>query len=292
MTRPPKSKAIEHLRKALDAIPELKQQTYDSPKFDKWQRDTRVAISHTFGNVSSHVTEFDNIRFTPSEIFSYDLGGSYPDLEDDDAYVKGLDSASSLLESMIQEIEDFWEDDKRTTSASTRWEKQQDGEQALKSSGVQRNDRPSSNQVFVIHGRDEGAKQTVARFLERLGLEPVILHEQANQGRTIIEKFEYHADAQFAVALLTPDDAGSLQGDKNNLSPRARQNVIFELGFFIGRLGREGVCALTKGDVEIPSDYAGVVYILLDNSDGWKMRLIKELKSAGFEVDANKAISP
>jgi len=129
----------------------------------------------------------------------------------------------------------------------------------------------------------------VARFLEKLGLKPVILQEQPNEGRTIIEKFEYHADTQFAVALLTPDDAGSLQGDKNNLSPRARQNVIFELGFFIGRLGREGVCALTKGDVEIPSDYAGVVYIPLDDFDGWKQKLFQELKTTGFQLDADRA---
>ena len=150
----------------------------------------------------------------------------------------------------------------------------------------------STNEVFVIHGRDEGAKQTVARFLERLSLKPVILHEQPNEGRTIIEKFEDHAHVGFAVVLLTPDDVGSLKEEKTNLKSRARQNVIFEFGYFIGKLGRKRVCALVKGDVEKPSDYDGVLYIPLDDSDGWKMRLIRELKTAGFEVDANKAISP
>ena len=118
----------------------------------------------------------------------------------------------------------------------------------------------------------------------------MILHEQPNEGRTIIEKFEYHADTQFAVALLTPDDTCSLQSDKNNLKPRARQNVIFEFGYFIGKLSRERVYALVKGDVEKPSDYNGVLYIPLDDSDGWKMKLVKELQSAGFEVDANRAL--
>ena len=118
----------------------------------------------------------------------------------------------------------------------------------------------------------------------------MILHEQPNQGRTIIEKFEEHAQVGFAVVLLTPDDVGSLKGENNHLKPRARQNVIFEFGFFIGRLGRHRVCALTKGDVEIPSDYDGVVYVPLDDHGAWKMKLVKELKAAEFDVDANLAL--
>ena len=117
----------------------------------------------------------------------------------------------------------------------------------------------------------------------------MILHEQPDGGRTIIEKFEEHAEVGFAVALLTPDDVGALKGDESNLNPRARQNVIFEFGYFIGKLHRERVCALVKGDVEKPSDYDGVLYIPLDDSGGWKTGLIRELKDAGFEVDANKA---
>ena len=92
-----------------------------------------------------------------------------------------------------------------------------------------------------------------------------------------------------AVVLLTPDDEGRLQGG-TDLKPRARQNVIFELGYFAGILGRNRVCALTKGDVEIPSDYDGVIYITLDDSGGWKLRIVKELKAAGFDVDANLAL--
>lgn len=152
---------------------------------------------------------------------------------------------------------------------------------------VDQHDQPDTNKIFIIHGRDEGPKSMVARFLENLGLEPVILAEQPSQGRTIIEKFEQHAQVGFAIALLTPDDAGSIQGDENNLNPRARQNVIFELGFFIGRIGRKHVCVLTKGEVEIPSDYAGVIYIPLDDFDGWQGKLIQELKSVGFSINAS-----
>jgi len=152
------------------------------------------------------------------------------------------------------------------------------------------NSAPSSTEVFIIHGQDDGTKETVARFITKLDLEPVILHEQANQGRTIIDKFEQHAaTAGFAIALLTPDDVGGLQGNENDWKPRARQNVILELGWFLGRLGRGRVCALKKGDVEEPSDYAGILYISMDTS-GWKIELVRELKSAGFDVDANLAL--
>ncbi len=131
----------------------------------------------------------------------------------------------------------------------------------------------------------------MARFLERLKLEPVILNEEASRGKTIIEKFEHHADVGFAVVLLTPDDEGALRGEDGSPGLRARQNVIFELGFFIGRLGRERVCALTKGgDMEIPSDYAGVVYIPLDDKGAWRIGLVKELQAAGFDADANRAL--
>ena len=119
----------------------------------------------------------------------------------------------------------------------------------------------------------------------------MVLHEQPNEGRTIIEKFEDFTHVGFAVVLLTPDDTGRLQDDVGDFKPRARQNVIFEFGYFIGKLGRGRVCALVKGDVERPSDYDGVLYIPLDDSGGWEMRLIQELKSAGYDIDANRAFA-
>ena len=119
----------------------------------------------------------------------------------------------------------------------------------------------------------------------------MILSDKSSRGKTIIEKFEAHSDVGLALALLTPDDSGAARGDVNDGSRfRARQNVIFELGFFIGKLGRARVCALTKGDLEIPSDYSGVVYITLDDDGGWKLTLLKELRAAGFSIDANALI--
>jgi len=148
--------------------------------------------------------------------------------------------------------------------------------------------RAPSRKIFVVHGHDEGARETVARFIERIGFEAIILHEQANRGRTVIEKVEAHGDVGFAVVLLTPDDVGGVSPEA--LHPRARQNVLLELGYFIGLLSRARVCALRKGEVEIPSDFAGVVYQPLDDHGAWKTALARELQDAGYDIDWNKVM--
>jgi predicted nucleotide-binding protein len=144
--------------------------------------------------------------------------------------------------------------------------------------------------VFVVHGHDNEAKLEVARLLERLTLIPIILHEQPNRGRTIIEKFELVAsDVTFAVILLTPDDVGAAKAEKkmSRLKQRARQNVVFEMGFFYAKLGRERVCPLLKGNTEQPSDVSGVVSLPMDTSGSWRTDLAKEMKAAGLPVDLN-----
>jgi predicted nucleotide-binding protein len=149
-----------------------------------------------------------------------------------------------------------------------------------------RSSRQSSRKVFVVHGRDDAAKEGVARFVEKMGLQPIILHEQPNGGRTIIEKFEmYSDDVAFAVVLLTPDDVGYQAGDSSKIKARARQNVIMELGYFIGRLGRTRVCALHKGQIELPSDYQGVVYVPLDDAGAWRTKLAQEFVQAKISID-------
>ena len=293
MARPTKDKAMLRLKIALDAIAELKDlnievrpistagrvKVAEYPlEFDKWYRDTKIAIVDLFGEEFPHVEEFKRLKkyLDPAPIEQ-----TYRNISSDDfvhdrtrEYTRMLDAADSVLTSMIEHIEEYWVDEHQEPTGSST----QDGERLI------------STEVFVVRGRDEGSTDTVARFLEKLGLQPIVLAEQPSQGLTIIEKFERHAQVSFAVVLLTPDDTGSLRGADNTPNPRARQNVIFELGFFIGQLGRDRVCALTKGVVEIPSDYAGVLYIPLDESEGWKLPLVRELRKAGLPVDANQAI--
>jgi len=148
----------------------------------------------------------------------------------------------------------------------------------------------SKSRVFIVHGHDELAREKIARFLEKLHIEVVILHEQVSQGMTIIEKLEKYSDVGFAVILLTPDDEGRKFAEGEVLKPRARQNVILELGYFVGKLGRNRVLALYSGSLELPSDYLGVVFVTLDPDDGWCLKLAKELKNAGFQIDMNHAL--
>jgi predicted nucleotide-binding protein len=145
----------------------------------------------------------------------------------------------------------------------------------------------SATRVFVVHGQDDGARESVARFLEKAGLQAIILHEQASRGDTVIEKLERNSDVHFAVVLLTGDDEGRRTGDTAPPQPRARQNVILELGYFVAKLGRERVCALYEEGVELPSDWNGVVWVALDTHDAWKYKLAKELRAAGFQIDMN-----
>ena len=269
MVKPTKAKAIERLKKVLDEIPKLKELPPHSTKFKKWHRDTKTVIGNTFASETKHLQDFEKIHYSPLVMYA---GPDDPEYQQD--YYEGLESAGAILESMIDEIKEFWQEDSQSSAIST----------------PQVNTQEISNKIFIIHGRDDSAKATVARFLEHLELEVIILHEQPNKGRTIIEKFEDYADVKFAVVLLTPDDEGALKDQNHNYESRARQNVVFEFGYFIGRLGRKNVCALLKGDVEKPSDCDGIIYIPLDDNGGWQIPLLRELKAADFKIDANKTL--
>ena len=143
--------------------------------------------------------------------------------------------------------------------------------------------------VFVVHGHNDALKTSVARLLSKLQLEPVILHEQPNRGRTIIEKFLDYSDVAYALVLLTADDRGGPVGEPLDTHKlRARQNVILELGFFVGRLGRERVAAIYESGVEIPSDYSGVLFIRIDAGGIWQYQVAKEMKAVGLKVDLNQ----
>lgn len=147
----------------------------------------------------------------------------------------------------------------------------------------------SNNNIFIVHGHNVAVQQSVARTLEKLGLNPIILSEKPNAGNTIIEKFEVNSDVGFAIILLTDDDEGKSKTDID-LKSRARQNVILELGYFIGRLGRKRILPLYSEGVELPNDIHGLLYIPIDKAETWKFALVRELKEAGYSVDANSIL--
>lgn len=268
-----KEKAAEKIAELIERIDGLKKIERGSAQFKKWIRDTQVALEHIFGKESRHITDFNQIRYSLSA-----FSGSTPEHKFQQRYIEGLENAKHVLVSMIEEIQEYWEE------KSNEELNAQDNRLGVASYQL------NSNKVFIVHGHDGGTKETVARFINKLGLEPIILHEQPSQGRTIIEKFENHSDVGYAIVLITPDDLGSSIKEPENTRQRARQNVVFEFGYFLGKLGRHKVAGLVKGDIEVPSDYSGVLYIPIDEAGAWRFLLIKELKSAGYAVDANKAI--
>lgn len=148
-----------------------------------------------------------------------------------------------------------------------------------------------SNRIFVVHGHDTQLKVEVEQFLNEIGLEPIILHRQVDQGATIIEKFEKHSDVGFAIILLTPDefsytvDQEKLAESDRKKESRARPNVIFEFGYFVGKLGRSRVCCIHKGDVMVPSDLNGLLYKKIEESlEAQAYSITRELKAAGYNV--------
>ena len=144
----------------------------------------------------------------------------------------------------------------------------------------------AKNKVFYVHGTDCEITMKVLAFLKDIGLEPIILKELAAAGKTLIDEVKNQSDVKYAIALLTPDNVGGVYSEE--LQFRATQNVILEVGFFVGKYGRKNVSTLHHDDIELPADYHGYEYIKIDETDDWKSTLTKELKNAGFNIDLNK----
>jgi len=208
-----------------------------------------------------------------------------------DEYSAFVGGAFSMRPSFAELVE-YWQDDVRTSLTRLRsiYRRLELFPAPEGEAPVTRQPKERGTGVFIVHGSNDAAKETVARFLERLNLDVTILHELPDKGRTVIEKFEANASVGYAVVLLTADDVGATRTSPTDLQPRARQNVLLELGYFLGTLGRTHVCALREEGVEIPSDRSGVLYVPFDPAGAWKLRLATEIKAAGIEVDLNRVM--
>jgi predicted nucleotide-binding protein len=237
-------------------------------------QETQMIIRALFNSNEDYTQELNWISFYP-----YSIYGNGPSAHEEvESWKNGKKNLLTLLSTMKRELE-----------LLISLEDNVEGELET----VTQTNFPS-NKVFIVHGHDDAMKLDVARTLEALDLEAIILHEQGDLGLTVMEKFEQNAlDCKMAVVLLSPDDLGfTKDSTPNEAKYRARQNVILELGYFVGKLGRSRVLPLVKnastGSLEIPSDFAGVVYTPYDSGGGWKMKLLQYLDAAGYSVDANK----
>lgn len=262
----PPGKGIELLNGQIEKAQKmLSSRPLNKDEYSSWELLTRNYLEKAFGLNSPNVTSVMNVG-------KY---GSFP-MNAEDSWWENHRSKS--LQSQIRKIEGLIE------LLKTEIQLEEGTTASLKKPVM-------GHRIFLVHGHNEAILHEAARFLERLDQNVIILREQPNKGRTIIEKIEDYADAGFAIILLTNDDRGGpseVSFEEQNY--RARQNVIFEFGYFIGRLGRNRVCALYTPGVEIPSDYSGVLYIQLDEQGGWRLALAKEMKAAGLPVDMNLAL--
>jgi predicted nucleotide-binding protein len=238
----------------------------DTDHLDKVTRKGKMLIRNIYGSDSQYLKEFQRISF----YLGYAPASEEAKIK---RWQQGQQQIINHINTLLEELSLF-------------------GTGKNISEKIENTTIQNNNRVFIVHGHDDAAKVNIARYLEKLGLEAIILHEQASKGKTIIEKFEEHAAGScFAVVLLTPDDVGYPQNKEVQAKPRARQNVIFELGYFCGAISRKNVCVLFKEGVEIPNDYLGVVYTPMDDSGAWQLHLAKEMKHAGLQFDMNNAFS-
>lgn len=196
--------AQSRLRRLLEQIPELRSKGRKSPFSTVWRQNAEGVLTDYFGPDSWQLAQFKEIDFFPS---AFNLAD--PESKFVAYFLQGVETVEQNLRSRVSELEE----DAQGTTAPTN---EADAERCA-----------GSRRVFVVHGHDHGSKETVARFLSQLELEPIVLHEQPNQGRTIIEKFEDYSDVACAVIILSPDDIASAKSTPTVQEQRVRQNVIF-----------------------------------------------------------------
>ena len=244
------------LRKLYNEIDELKNKDSSSDSdFKAWKTDVQLCLSGLYGENSIQFKNFNSRHFSPMVI-----GGN---TDWHKPYVRDLETTKKEFERYIC---DFEEEGINTNMGKNR---------------------TSNNKVFIFHGHDGELKEKVARRLEQQGIEAIILSEQVNRGRTIIEKLEAYSDVNVAIILFTQDDLGVAKEEKGNEKYRARQNVVFEAGYFMGYLGRENIIMIADENVEIPGDLSGMVYT---TRDSWEFEMLKELNAAGMKVNMNKLL--
>lgn len=250
---------LKALYNEIDVLIERKVDHCDN-EFEAWHSKAKRFIQKKYGKDSVEFEDFDNTDFS-LRIWTMNT----PRSSFVKACIDGLTKTKIIFQSYLEEME---HDD----SSDTIYEKYK---QIL-----------DYSKIFIVHGHDGELKESVARLIEKQDIEAIILTEKANQGRTIIEKFENYSDVAGAICLFTADDLGKAN-DEEEYKARARQNVVFETGFFIGKLGRSNVIIIADSSVEMPSDLSGVVYT---NKANWQLDIIKELKAIGYNVDANKLL--
>lgn len=245
----------DKLKKTIEEIDELMSDAdmVMSPAFKAWKAQAEHLLAQLYGRSSVEYSNFTKLYFSPP----FNVGSMNPSKY----YKNGLETAKRMFLNYLDDLNENQPESCDTKSSIF-------------------------SKVFIIHGHDGELKHAVARQIEKQGLEAIILSEKMNPGKTIIEKIEQNSNVAGAICLFTADDLGRAT-DEPSEKPRARQNVVFEAGYFMGKLGRSHVIIICEKDVEIPGDLSGVVYT---EKNSWELEMLKSLKTMGYSIDLNKLL--
>ena len=280
MMQPTKSRAIDRLERVLDEIPSLKQIPRGSQEFTKWRRSAGLAIRYAFPDSDEHIQSFEGIRYS---LMAFTAGT--PDSAFQNAYVSGLNAAEAILESMIEEIEEYWPEVSEAHA---------DNAEPSETEPVPIN----TDQVFVVHGRNQKAREAMFTFLRTIGLHPLEWNEAVRATGKTMPYIGEILDAAFTqagavVVLMTPDDEARLREPfrspndpphETELTGQARPNVLFEAGMAMGR-NADRTILVELGSLRPFSDVSGLHVIRMDNSSQRRQELAQRLESAGCPVN-------
>jgi len=281
---------LAELQRLIEDIEKVRIKPRMSPKFKSWHRETLETLERVFGRKSRQVKEFENVRYNLAT-----FSNKTPESKFEEAFHQGLMNAAIMLSAASKELK---KGDVPSSSES---------KPALERSPAPSTPQPvaaakpvpvpatpvvdkappaivrramalTNNKLFLVYANDIGMKGEVSSFLSKMGVSTVVLKDSADSGSSLIDELEKHDDVHYAIVMLNPDASG------------ISENIVYELGLVVGRLGKNRVCGLVKEYISILANYSGISYVPVDPAGAWKFLLIKQLKEAGFNIDANLAL--
>jgi hypothetical protein len=295
-----KDTQLDDLKRLIDEIEKVRIKPRMSPKFKSWHRETLETLERVFGRKSRQVKDFETIRYNLAT-----FSNKTPESKFEEAFQHGLMNAAVMLSVAVKDLQKG--DAGSTATSETAPVRKPDAVESVPEPEISRPEpvapvKPapppvpapsaareppaivkramaaSGHKIFLAYANDIGMKSEVTTFLSRVGLSTVVLKDSAESNASLIDELEKHDNVHYAIVMLNPDASG------------ISENTVYELGLIVGRLGRNRVCGLVKEYIGILANYSGISYVPLDPAGAWKFLLIKQLKDAGFDIDANRAL--
>jgi len=290
-----KDTQLDDLQRLIEDIEKVRIKPRMSPKFKSWHRETLETLERVFGRRSRQVKDFETIRYNLAT-----FSNKTPESKFEEAFQQGLMNAAIMLSAAVKELKkgDAGSSSKSEAAPAAQRVPETPVPAAAPSirepaaspnptsapvakeppSIVKRAMTASGNKIFIVYANDIGMKDEVSMFLSKMGVSTIMLKESADSGVSLIDELEKHDNVHYAIVMLNPDASG------------ISENTVYELGLIVGRLGRNRVCGLVKEYIGILANYSGISYVPVDPAGAWKFLLIKQLKDAGFNIDANLAL--